>query len=159
MVVPSPSISLLPKSRHLEDKQESPFVETILGGKLVVNKKILLVEDDFINMRLTQHILELEGYIVFKAATAQEALEKIESTIPDLILVDVQLPDIDGLILVRMLREKPKTKDARILALTACAMKGDRERMLEAGCDGYISKPIDIKDFIDTVRRFLSAGT
>ena len=159
MVVPSPSLSLLPKSRHLEDKQERPFVEAILGGKLVVNKKILLVEDDFINMRLAQHILETEGYIVLKAATAQEALEQIESILPDLILVDVQLPDIDGLILVRMLREKPKTRDAKILALTACAMKGDRERMLKAGCDGYISKPIDVKEFIATVREILNAGT
>ncbi len=130
-----------------------------MGGKLIINKKILLIEDDFINMRLAQHILEAEGYVVLKAATAQEALEQLESVLPDLILVDVQLPDIDGLILVRMLREKPATRDAKILALTACAMKGDRERMLKAGCDGYISKPIDVKDFIDTVRGFLNAGT
>jgi CheY-like chemotaxis protein len=130
-----------------------------LEGKLVINKKILLVEDDFINMRLAQHILESEGYVVLKAATAQEALEQLETVLPHLILVDVQLPDIDGLLLVRMLREKPATKDARILALTACAMKGDRERILKAGCDGYISKPIDVKGFIETVRRFLNAGT
>jgi len=126
---------------------------------LVVEKKILLVEDDFINMRLAQHVLESEGYVVLEAATAQEALEQIESTLPDLILVDVQLPDIDGLILVKMLREKPKTRDARILALTACAMKGDREKMLKVGCDGYISKPIDVKEFIATVRGILNDGT
>jgi len=126
---------------------------------LVVEKKILLVEDDFINMRLAQHVLESEGHVVLEAATAQEALEQIESTLPDLILVDVQLPDIDGLILVKMLREKPKTRDARILALTACAMKGDREKMLKVGCDGYISKPIDVKEFIATVRGILNDGT
>lgn len=126
---------------------------------MVVEKKILLVEDDFINMRLAQHVLESEGYVVLEAATAQEALEQIESTLPDLILVDVQLPDIDGLILVKMLREKPKTRDAKILALTACAMKGDRERMLKVGCDGYISKPIDVKEFIATVRGILNDGT
>jgi two-component system cell cycle response regulator DivK len=125
---------------------------------LLVNKKIMLVEDDFINMRLAQHVLESEGYVVLKAATAQEALEQMESVLPDLILVDVQLPDIDGLILVRMLREKPKTRDAKIMALTACAMKGDRERMLKVGCDGYISKPIDVKEFIATVRGVLNAG-
>lgn len=123
------------------------------------NKRILLVEDDFMNMRLAQHLLEAEGYIVLKAATAQEALRKIESTVPDLILMDVQLPDINGLTVVRILREKPETRDITILALTACAMKGDRERILQMGCDGYISKPIDVRDFINTVRRFLNPRT
>lgn len=123
------------------------------------NKKILLVEDDFMNMRLAQHILEVEGYTVLKAATAQEALEQIESTLPDLILMDAQLPDMDGMTVVRILRENAITRDITILALTACAMKGDRERMLHMGCDGHISKPIDVQDFIDTVRRFLSSRT
>ena len=123
------------------------------------NKRILLVEDDFMNLRLAQHLLETEGYIVLKAATAQEALRKIESTVPDLILMDVQLPDIDGMTVVRILREKPETRDTTILALTACAMKGDRERILQMGCDGYISKPIDVRDFINTVRRFLNPRT
>jgi len=123
------------------------------------NKKILLVEDDFMNMRLAQHILEVEGYTVLKAATAQEALEQIESTLPDLILMDAQLPDMDGMTVVRILRENAITRDITILALTACAMKGDRERMLHMGCDGHISKPIDVQDFIDTVRRLLSSKT
>ena len=123
------------------------------------NKKILLVEDDFMNMRLAQHILEVEGYTVLKAATAQEALEQIESTLPDLILMDAQLPDMDGMTVVRILRENAITRDIIILALTACAMKGDRERMLHMGCDGHISKPIDVQDFIDTVRRLLSSKT
>ena len=120
------------------------------------NKKILLVEDDFINMRLTQHILEEEGYTVLKATTAQEALEQIEASLPDLILMDVQLPDMNGMTLVRRLRENATTKDITILTLTACAMKGDRERILQMGCDGYIAKPIDLRNFIDTVRRFLN---
>ena len=123
------------------------------------NKKILLVEDDFMNMRLAQHILEVEGYTVLKAATAQGALEQIESTLPDLILMDAQLPDMDGMTVVRILRENAITRDITILALTACAMKGDRERMLHMGCDGHISKPIDVQDFIDTVRRLLSSKT
>ncbi len=123
------------------------------------NKKILLVEDDFMNMRLAQHILEVEGYTVLKAATAQEALEQIESTLPDLVLMDAQLPDMDGMTVVRILRENAITRDITILALTACAMKGDRERMLHMGCDGHISKPIDVQDFIDTVRRLLSSKT
>ncbi len=121
------------------------------------NKRILLVEDDFMNMRLAQHILEVEGYTVVKAATAQEALVQMESTLPDLILMDVQLPDMDGMTVVRILRENSRTKDTTILALTACAMKGDRERILQMGCNGYISKPIDVGDFVNTVRRFLNA--
>ncbi len=123
------------------------------------NKKILLVEDDFMNMRLAQHILEVEGYTVLKAATAQEALEQIESTLPDLVLMDAQLPDMDGMTVVRILRENAITRDITILALTACAMKGDRERMLHMGCDGHISKPIDVQEFVNTVRRLLSSKT
>ena len=123
------------------------------------SKRVLLVEDDFMNMRLAQHILEGEGYTVIKAATGNEALTQIESILPDLILMDAQLPDMDGMTVVRILRENAVTRDITILALTACAMKGDQERMLRMGCDGYISKPIDVQDFIDTVSRFLSSET
>jgi len=122
------------------------------------NKRILLVEDDFMNMRLAQHVLEIEGYTVVKAATGQEALKQIESTLPDLILMDLQLPDIDGMTLVRILRAKAMTRDTTILALTAYAMKGDRERILQIGCNGYISKPINVQEFINTVRRYLGSG-
>jgi two-component system cell cycle response regulator DivK len=125
--------------------------------KLIKGNRVLLIEDDFINMRLTQYVLEAEGYTVIRAATAREALEKLDSFSPDLILVDIQLPDIDGRVLVRMLRDRPETRDIKILALTACAMKGDREKMLQIGCDGYISKPIDIQDFVKTIRRFAGA--
>ena len=123
------------------------------------SKKVLIVEDDFMNMRLTQHILEEEGDTVLKAATAHEALTQVETVLPDLILMDVQLPDMDGLTVVRMLREGNVTKDIIILALTAYAMKGDKERMLRMGCDDYISKPIDVQSFINTVRRFLGSKT
>jgi len=121
------------------------------------NRKILLVEDDFMNMRLAQHILEGEGYTVLKATTAREALVQIESTIPDLILMDVQLPDMNGMTVVKILRENDRTRDIIVLALTACAMKGDREKMLRMGCDGYIPKPIDVKSFIGIVRKFISS--
>ncbi len=123
------------------------------------SKRILVVEDDFINMRLVRHILETEGYTVLKAATAQEALEQVDSSLPDLVLMDVRLPDMDGLTVVRILRENAKTRDTTIVALTACAMKGDRERILQVGFNGYISKPIDVQDFIGTVRRFLNPRT
>jgi CheY-like chemotaxis protein len=122
------------------------------------NKRILLVEDDSMNMRLVQHILEVEGYIVLKAATGQEALEQIESAVPDLVLMDVQLPDMDGMTVVKILRKNSITQDTTIIALTACAMKGDKERILQMGCNGYISKPIDVQNFTNTVRRFLKPG-
>lgn len=122
------------------------------------NKRILVVEDDLMNMRLAQHVLEVEGYTVVKAATGQEALKQIESTLPDLILMDLQLPDIDGMTLVRILRTKAITRDTTILALTAFAMKGDREKILKIGCNDYISKPINVREFINTVRRYLGPG-
>ena len=121
-------------------------------------KRILVVEDDFMNMRLTQHILKSEGYTVLKATTALEAIEQIKATPPDLILMDVRLPDMSGMTAVRILRENASTRDTAILALTACAMKGDRERILQMGCDGYIAKPINIRDFITTLRKFLDPG-
>lgn len=123
------------------------------------NKKILVVEDDFINMRLAQHILAAEGYTVLKATTANEALEQLESALPDLVLMDIRLPDMDGMTVVKLLRDNAKTREMTILALTACAMKGDRERILQMGCDGYISKPIEVQVFINTVRQFLNPGT
>lgn len=116
---------------------------------------ILVVEDDSMNMRLAQHILAAQGYTVLGAATAREALERIESALPDLILMDVQLPDMDGTTIVRVLRENAATRDIAIVALTACAMKGDRERILRMGCNGYISKPINVQDFVSTVKGFL----
>jgi two-component system cell cycle response regulator DivK len=122
------------------------------------NKTILLVEDDFMNMKLAQHVLESEGYTVVKATTGQEALQQISNTYPDLILMDIQLPDIDGMTLVRIIRAKDTTRETTILALTACAMKGDREKILKTGYNDYISKPISVEKFISTVRRYLGTG-
>jgi two-component system cell cycle response regulator DivK len=122
------------------------------------NKTILLVEDDFMNMKLAQHVLESQGYTVVKATTGQEALQQLKDSVPDLILMDVQLPDIDGMILVRIIRAKDTTRETNILALTACAMKGDREKILKTGCNDYISKPINVETFVSTVRRYLGSG-
>jgi two-component system cell cycle response regulator DivK len=122
------------------------------------NKTILLVEDDFMNMKLAQHVLESQGYSVVKATTGQEALNQIKASPPDLILMDIQLPDIDGMTLVRIIRAKDTTREATILALTACAMKGDREKIMKIGCNGYISKPINVEHFISTVRSYLGTG-
>jgi len=122
------------------------------------NKTILLVEDDPMNMRLAQHILESQGYTVVGAITGQEALNQVNDNLPDLILMDMQLPDIDGMTLVRLIRAKDTTRETSILALTACAMKGDREKILKTGCNDYISKPINVENFISTVRKYLDTG-
>jgi two-component system cell cycle response regulator DivK len=122
------------------------------------NKTILLVEDDFMNMKLVQHVLKSEGYTVVKATTGWEALNQIKTGLPDLIIMDVQLPDIDGMTLVRIIRANEAAKETAILALTAFAMKGDREKILKNGCSDYISKPINIENFISTVRKYLNAG-
>ena len=122
------------------------------------NKTILLVEDDFMNMKLVQHVLESQGYTVVKATTGQEALEQVKASPPDLILMDIQLPDIDGMTLTRIIRSKDTNKETTILALTASAMKGDREKILKTGCNDYISKPINVETFIGTVRSYLGSG-
>jgi two-component system cell cycle response regulator DivK len=122
------------------------------------SKTVLLVEDDFMNMRLAQHVLESEGYNVVGATSGWEALNQIKNGLPDLILIDVQLPDIDGTTLVRIIRAGEAAQKTVILALTAYAMKGDREKILKTGCDDYIAKPINVEQFISTVRRYLGTG-
>jgi len=119
------------------------------------DKRILVVEDDFMNMKLTRHILEAEGYDVLQATTAREAIEQIKAAPPDLILIDVYLPDMDGMTAVRIIRESTGARDIAILALTACAMKGDREKAIIAGCDNYLSKPINIHQLREMVTELL----
>jgi len=123
----------------------------------MLNKTILLVEDDFMNMKLAQHVLESQGYSVVKATTGWEALNQIKTGLPDLILMDIQLPDIDGMTLARIIRANEAARETVILAMTAFAMKGDREKILKTGCNDYISKPINVENFISTVRRYLGS--
>jgi CheY-like chemotaxis protein len=116
---------------------------------------ILIVEDNEANRLLASAVLEREGYRVEMVGSSQEALELLVSQAPDLILMDVQLPGMDGLTLTRRLKSDQKTAAIPIVALTALAMMGDRERTLEAGCSGYISKPINTRTFAAEVRKFL----
>lgn len=108
----------------------------------------MIVEDNPINLKLTSDLLELEGFEVFRCQDAESALQALEQYDPDLILMDVALPGMDGLTLTRKLKSDEKTKHMRIIALTAFAMKSDREKTLDAGCDGYITKPIDTRKFM-----------
>src|SRR5690242_4281958 len=121
------------------------------------NTSILIVDDNPDNLKLTQLLLELEGYEVLTAQDAEQALSILAGWRPELILMDIQLPGMDGLELTRRLRKTPGLSDVKIVALTAYAMKGDEENARAAGCDGYIAKPIDTRTFPTVVQGFLKA--
>lgn len=120
------------------------------------SEPILVVDDNPTNLKLARTLLRTEGYDVRTAANADEALTVLETFRPRLILMDIQLPDMDGLTLTRRLKSEPATRSTVIVALTAYAMKGDEERALAAGCDGYLPKPIDTRTFPGAVARFLA---
>ena len=118
-------------------------------------KKILVVEDNAMNMELVADVLEAEGYAVHKAVTAEEGIRRAEAEQPALILLDISLPGMDGIAAARMLKINPRTAGIPLIALTAHVMQGDRERVREAGCDGYLMKPIDVATFRKDIARFL----
>jgi two-component system, cell cycle response regulator DivK len=122
-----------------------------------MSNRILVVEDNEMNMQLFEYLLEESGFEIVKATTGEEALKLATSEKPDLILMDIHLPGMDGLSVVRELKAGGEMEGIPILALTAHAMRGDKDRFLQAGCDGYISKPIDVKTFIPSIRQFLGA--
>lgn len=117
---------------------------------------ILIVDDNATNLKLAKILLTAEGYHVRTAADAEQALEVLGASAPQLILMDIQLPGMDGLELTRRLKSDPKTRDITVVALTAYAMKGDAEKALAAGCRGYIAKPIDTRRFAAEVARYLT---
>jgi two-component system cell cycle response regulator DivK len=119
------------------------------------NTTILYVEDNVDNRTLVRRVLTAEGYSIIEAVNATQALEILNNTKPNLILMDINMPDIDGYTLTARIKETPGLELIPIIALTANVMRGDRERSLEAGCDGYIQKPIDIDALSEQVERFL----
>ena len=108
-------------------------------------KRVLIVDDNPTNLKLVTYLVKSNGYDVDTAADAETALTVIAASRPDLILMDLQLPGIDGLELTRRLKADAKTADIKIIAVTAYAMKGDQEKAFDAGCDGYVTKPIDTR--------------
>ena len=114
-------------------------------------KNILLVEDNEVNRRLAGFLLRSHGYQVREATTAAAAFEMVDQERPDLIVMDIQLPGMDGLEITRKLKEQPATADIPVIAVTSYAMKGDREKAFAAGCAGYVTKPIDKNTFIQEV--------
>jgi two-component system cell cycle response regulator DivK len=123
-----------------------------------MNHVILVVEDNERNLKLVRDVLEYVGYDVRVARTAEDGIALAVKEPPDLVLMDLQLPGIDGTEALRRLRENPRTADIPVVAVTAQAMKQDRERALEVGFNGYIEKPISVRAFPDQVRSFLSGG-
>ncbi len=117
---------------------------------------ILYVEDNIDNRTLVRRILLSEDYALLEAVNAAEALKVLETTKPDLILMDINMPDMDGYTLTARIKSMPGFATVPILALTANVMRGDKEKTLEAGCDGYIQKPLDIDQLIKEVERFLA---
>jgi CheY-like chemotaxis protein len=124
-----------------------------------MSAKILVVDDNPTNLKLASDVLEFEGYEILKAVDAEEAQGVLADTLPDLILMDIALPGMDGLTLTRKLKVGERTQGIRIVALTAFAMKGDDQKALDAGCDGYITKPIDTRKLPGQVAEILQRTT
>ena len=120
--------------------------------------KVLIVEDNPVNLRLAQFLLEKRGFSVRQAGNGEECLSELAKELPDIVLMDIQLPGEDGLALTRRIRQDPRMAGLVIVALTAHAMAGDREKILGAGCDGYIAKPVDPQSLPAEVGRYLQQG-
>ncbi len=124
----------------------------------MLGKRVLIVEDNEKNMKLVRDVLQATGYSTLEATTGEEAIELSLSQAPALVLMDVQLPGIDGVEALERLRQNERTASIPVLALTAQAMSGDRERFLEAGFDGYLAKPVDVGELIEAVREHCDRG-
>jgi two-component system cell cycle response regulator DivK len=124
----------------------------------MTSPQILVVEDNERNMKLFCDVLQASGYRTLEATTGERAVELALEHVPDLVLMDIQLPDIDGVEAFDRLRADDRFASVPVLALTAQAMEGDRERFLAAGFDGYLSKPVDIGEFVTTVNRYCDRG-
>ncbi len=120
-----------------------------------MTKKILIVEDDSKNLTLFRDLLRVSGYETVEATDGKQGVESARANKPDLILMDIQMPVMDGLEATKILKADSITSDVPIVALTANAMKGDEQKITEAGCDGYMTKPIDIKEFLKLVAEYL----
>ena len=118
-------------------------------------KKVLIVEDNELNMKLFHDLLEAHGYETLQTKDGFQALELAREHVPDLILMDIQLPEVSGLEVTKWLKDDDELAAIPVVAVTAFAMKGDEERIRQGGCEAYLSKPITVSTFIETVRQFL----
>jgi two-component system cell cycle response regulator DivK len=120
-----------------------------------MTKTVLIVEDNELNMKLFHDLLDAHGYNILQTKDGMEALDIAREHHPDLILMDIQLPEVSGLEVTKWLKDDGELKAIPVVAVTAFAMKGDEERIREGGCEAYLSKPISVGKFIETVRHFL----
>ncbi len=136
-----------------EPKVSAPAeVSGMMNG---ATKTVLVVEDNDLNMKLFHDLLEAHGYNILQTKDGMEALQLARKHKPDLILMDIQLPEVSGLEVTKWLKEDEKLKSIPVIAVTAFAMKGDEEKIREGGCEAYIAKPISVTNFLQTVERFI----
>lgn len=121
-----------------------------------MSKTVLIVEDNDLNMKLFHDLLEAHGYGTLQTKDGLEAMKLAREHRPDLILMDIQLPEISGLEVTKWLKEDPDLRAIPVIAVTAFAMKGDEEKIRQGGCEAYIAKPISVTKFLETVERFLN---
>lgn len=121
----------------------------------VMSKKVLIVEDNELNMKLFHDLLEAHGYETLQTREGLKAIDIAREHRPDLILMDIQLPEVSGLDVTKWLKSDEDLSGIPVVAVTAFAMKGDEERIREGGCEGYLSKPITVTSFIETIRKFI----
>jgi len=118
-------------------------------------KTVMIVEDNELNMKLFNDLLESRGYQVIQTRNGMEALDLARAHMPDLILMDIQLPEVSGLVVTKWLKDDDQLAHIPVVAVTAFAMKGDEERILQGGCEGYISKPISVSHFLETIAQYI----
>lgn len=121
-----------------------------------MTKTVLIVEDNELNMKLFNDLLEANGRATLRTKSGVEAVQLAREHKPDLILMDIQLPEVSGLEVTRWLKEDPELRHIPVVAITAFAMKGDEEKILQGGCEAYLSKPISVAKFLETVNAFLA---
>jgi CheY-like chemotaxis protein len=124
----------------------------------MTRNRILIIEDNVLNLELATDLLEANGFVVSSAQTAEEGLRMARELLPDLVLMDFSLPGMDGLTATKNLKADAATRHLTVVGLTANAMKGDEEIALNAGCDGYLTKPIDTRTFIAAVTKFIASA-
>jgi CheY-like chemotaxis protein len=124
----------------------------------MTGNRILIIEDNLLNLELAADLLEANGFVVHSARTAEQGLRMARELLPDLVLMDFGLPGMDGLSATKHLKADPATRQLTVVGLSAHAMKGDEGIALNAGCDGYVTKPIDTRTFIATVKNFIASA-
>jgi len=125
--------------------------------RLGMSKTVLIVEDNELNMKLFHDLLEAQGYDTLQTKDGREALQLAREHHPDLVLMDIQLPEVSGLEVTKWIKEDENLRDIPVIAVTAFAMKGDEEKIRQGGCEAYIAKPISVSEFLETVQKFIDA--